>query len=107
MIGLTAFRCIMRDPLMAGIPLVLETPAPDAPTPAEHLSIWTKEIALLYEIQEIEDDEWEVKKEEIEKRWRKERDAINPPKEKKKPAAKGKAKKIKKVEDDGCSHDED
>ncbi|OWZ26215.1 AP endonuclease 1 [Cryptococcus neoformans A2-102-5] len=107
MIGLTAFRCIMRDPLMAGIPLVLETPAPDAPTPAEHLSIWTKEIALLYEIQEIEDDEWEVKKGEIEKRWRKERDAINPPKEKKKPAAKGKAKKIKKVEDDGCSHDED
>lgn len=98
----------MRDPLMAGIPLVLETPAPDSSIPAEHLSIWTKEIALLYEIQAIEDEEWEVKKGEIEERWRKERDAINPPKEKKKkPIARGKTKKAKKAEDEGCPHDED
>ncbi|ODN77018.1 hypothetical protein L202_05564 [Cryptococcus amylolentus CBS 6039] len=97
-IGLTAFRLLMRDPLMAGIPIVLETPAPDGPTPSDHVSIWSKEIAMLYEIQAIPDDEWDTKKVEIEARWRKERDAINPPKEKKKPAPKGKAKKGKKAE---------
>lgn len=113
-IGLTAFREVMRDPLMAGIPLILETPASGNPLEAGELSLWTKEIQLLYEIQGIEDEEWETKKVEIEARWRAERDKLNPPKEKKVKAkketvAKGKAKgKAKKDDDEACeSHDED
>ncbi|WVN87216.1 uncharacterized protein L203_102393 [Cryptococcus depauperatus CBS 7841] len=97
-IGLSAFRCIMRDPLMAGIPIVLETPAADGPTAKEHVSIWSKEISLLYEIQGLDDAEWELRREEIEMRWRKERDTINPPKEKK--AASKKTKQTKKKESD-------
>ncbi|WVF67057.1 hypothetical protein IAT40_001801 [Kwoniella sp. CBS 6097] len=110
-IGLTGFRCLMRDPLMAGIPLVLETPAPEKALEVGDLAIWMREIKLLYEIQGIEDVEWEKRKDEIEERWRKERDSINPPKEKgpkgkvgakatakAKPTAKGKGKKGKKEE---------
>ncbi|WVQ83456.1 hypothetical protein IAT38_005597 [Cryptococcus sp. DSM 104549] len=98
-IGLTAFRALMRDPLMSGIPLVLETPGAESPIASEHLAIWTREIALLYEIQAIEDDEWEAKKDEIEKRWRAERNRLSPPKEKKKAAPKAKGKKGKKEEE--------
>lgn len=97
-IGLTGFREMMRDPRMAGIPMVLETPS--GPEDVVVSEIWGKEIALLYEIQGVEDAEWEEKKGEIEARWRKERDAIAPPKEKKKPAAKGGKKKAKKEESD-------
>ncbi|WVW79866.1 hypothetical protein I302_101836 [Kwoniella bestiolae CBS 10118] len=89
-IGLTGFRCIMRDPLMSGIPLILETPAPEKALEVGDLAIWMREIKLLYEIQGISDEDWKVKKDEIEARWRKERDGINPPKEKG-PKAKGKA----------------
>lgn len=113
-IGLTAFREIMRDPLMAGIPLILETPASANALEVGELSLWTKEIQLLYEIQGVEDNEWETKKVEIEARWRAERDKMNPPKEKKvkakkEPAAKGKGKgKGKKKDEEACeSHDED
>lgn len=121
-IGLTAFRSIMRDPLMSGIPLILETPADDNPLEAGELSLWQREIKLLYEIQSISDAEWPEKKVEIEARWRAERDVLNPPKEKKvkgpKPKAvkeakapkgkKGKAtKKDEEVDDEGCeSHAE-
>ncbi|WRT65362.1 uncharacterized protein IL334_002305 [Kwoniella shivajii] len=87
-IGLTGFRCLMRDPLMSGIPLVLETPAPEKALEVGDLAIWMKEIKLLYEIQAMDDKDWILKKVEIEDRWRKERDSINPPKEK---APKGKA----------------
>ncbi|KAK8861252.1 hypothetical protein IAR55_002071 [Kwoniella newhampshirensis] len=110
-IGLSAFRSIMRDPLMSGIPLVLETPAPDAPVPTDQLAIWTKEIALLYEIQGIDDAEWETRKGEIEQKWRVERDMINPPKEKGpkgKAAAKAKPKGKKgKKQEDSEEEDED
>jgi AP endonuclease-1 len=110
-IGLTAFREIMRDPLMAGIPLILETPAANNPLEVGELCLWMKEIHLLYEIQAIEDDEWDTKQVEIEARWRAERDKLNPPKEKKvkekkAPAAKGKAKK-KKDEEECESHGEE
>ncbi|WWD08750.1 hypothetical protein V865_006863 [Kwoniella europaea PYCC6329] len=105
-IGLTGFRCIMRDPLMSGIPLVLETPAPEKALEVGDLAIWMREIKLLYEIQGIDDEQWEVKKDEIEARWRQERDSINPPKDKgpgpkakAKSAPKGK-KKAKKDESD-------
>nr|XP_031859317.1 uncharacterized protein CI109_005346 [Kwoniella shandongensis]KAA5526389.1 hypothetical protein CI109_005346 [Kwoniella shandongensis] len=115
-IGLTAFRSIMRDPLMSGIPLVLETPAPDAPIPSDQIAIWQKEIAMLYEIQAIDDVEWETKKVEIEARWRAERDRINPPKEKgpkgkaaakTKPKPKAKGKKGKKEESSEEDDDDD
>ncbi|OCF43410.1 AP endonuclease 1 [Kwoniella heveanensis CBS 569] len=118
-IGLTGFRCLMRDPLMAGIPLVLETPAPEKALEVGDLAIWQREIKLLYEIQGIEDEEWEKRKGEIEERWRKERDSINPPKEKgpkgkgatakggkAKPAAKGKGKKGKKAEETSDEEDD-
>ncbi|WVR04124.1 hypothetical protein IAU60_001123 [Kwoniella sp. DSM 27419] len=101
-IGLTGFRCLMRDPLMSGIPLVLETPAPEKALEMGDLALWAREIKLLYEIQGIDDDAWETSKGEIEKRWRAERDSINPPKEKgpkAKAAPKGK-KKGKKAESD-------
>ncbi|WWC87604.1 uncharacterized protein L201_002494 [Kwoniella dendrophila CBS 6074] len=96
-IGLTGFRCLMRDPVMSGIPIVLETPAPEKALEVGDLAIWMREIKLLYEIQGINDQDWETKKDEIEERWRKERDSINPPKEKgpkgkAKPAPKGKKK---------------
>lgn len=97
-IGLSGFRELVRDPRMAGIPMVLETPS--GPEDAVVSAVWAKEVALLYEIQQVEDGEWEEKKVEIEGRWRKERDAIAPPKNKeKKPAAKGKGKKKAKKEE--------
>lgn len=103
-IGLSGFRQIMRDPLMSGIPLILETPAAENPLDVGELAIWVKEIALLYRIQAIPDDEWAEQEEGIKEEWRKVRDVMNPPKEKKKPAAKkgkGKAKKGEDDEDDG------
>lgn len=104
-IGLTAFRCIMRDPRMSHIPLILETPAADKPLEVGELAVWVKEIKLLHEIQAIADDEWPAKRSAIEKRWRADRDVMNPPKE-----PKGKAKNAKKAkkgkkdedEDEGC-----
>lgn len=105
----------MRDPLMSGIPLVLETPAADNPLDVGELAIWTKEIALLYRIQGIEDQEWEKQKEGIVQEWRKVRDVMNPPKEKKPKATaaagakgkgKGKGKKKADEEDDDSDLDE-
>jgi AP endonuclease-1 len=95
----------MRDPLMEGIPLVLETPATVGnPLESGELAVWVREIKLLYEIQGIEDEEWfgGGKKEEIEARWRSERDELCPPKEPKE--KKVKEKKVKgegKVKDKG------
>ena len=100
-IGLTGFRALMRDPAMVGIPMVLETPSgPAGAVENGDLDIWTREIKLLYEIQGIPDDEWDAKKNVIEQRWRKERDALNPPKEKKAPAKKKGAAKKKKNDDE-------
>jgi AP endonuclease-1 len=90
-IGLSAFRCIMRDPLMAGIPLVLETPAADNPLESGELAIWKKEIELLYRIQAMGDEEWAAGEEGVREAWRKVRDEMNPPKERK-PKGKGKGK---------------
>ncbi|WWC68894.1 uncharacterized protein I206_102830 [Kwoniella pini CBS 10737] len=106
-IGLTGFRCIMRDPLMSGIPLVLETPAPEKALETGDFAIWMREIKLLYEIQGIEDEEWSNKKDEIEQRWRKERDSINPPKEKGPPKSKTAPKGKKKSKKDDSEEDED
>jgi len=92
---------------MAGIPLILETPAASNPLEVGELSLWTKEIQMLYEIQAIEDDEWEKKQVEIEARWRAERDKLNPPKEKKVKEKKVKAKKGKKDEEECESHGEE
>lgn len=81
---------------MSGIPLVLETPAAENPLEVGELAIWVKEITLLYQIQAIPDDEWAEKEETIREEWRKVRDVMNPPKEKKVAAGKkgkGKAKK--------------
>jgi AP endonuclease-1 len=100
----------MRDPLMAGIPLVLETPANEKALEAGELSLWTKEIKMLYEIQGINDDEWPAKRIEIEARWRIERDKLNPPKIKEKgpKGKKGKGKKAKgDVEEDDSDDGDD
>ncbi|BEJ12568.1 hypothetical protein CspHIS471_0210280 [Cutaneotrichosporon sp. HIS471] len=91
-IGLTGFRELVRDPRMAGIPMALETPS--GPEDGVMSEIWAKEVALLYEIQAVPDTEWEERKVEIEARWRKERDAISPPKAK--PVKKTASKKGKK-----------
>lgn len=98
-IGLTAFRELMRDPLMAGIPIILETPAADNPLDVGELAIWMKEIGLLYEIQRIEDAEWPQREKEISVKWRAERDLMNPPKEKGEKGGK-KGKKGKKGKDE-------
>lgn len=97
----------MCDFFMMGILFVFEIFVLDVLIFVEYFFIWIKEIVFLYEIQVIEDDEWDVKKGEIEKWWRKEWDVINLFKEKKKFVVKGKVKKVKKVEDDGCFYDED
>ncbi|EIW67850.1 hypothetical protein TREMEDRAFT_33014 [Tremella mesenterica DSM 1558] len=105
-IGLSAFRQIMRDQRLQNIPMVLETPAPEKALEAGNLAIWTKEIQLLYEIQGISDDEWVNKEEEIMVRWRKERDEINPPKEKPPKGAKApKGKKGKKDKEESEEED--
>lgn len=92
-IGLSGFRNLMRDSGMAGIPMVLETPSgPGKSVEDGELDMWTKEVGLLYEIQKIGDDEWtEDKEKEVTARWRKVRDAIDPPKGKGKPPPKKKA----------------
>jgi deoxyribonuclease-4 len=41
-LGLEVFRWIMNDPRLDGIPMVLETPNPDA---------WAREVALLYSLE--------------------------------------------------------
>lgn len=82
---------------MAGIPLVLETPAADNPLDVGELAIWMKEIELLYRIQSIEDEDWAKEEEGIRESWRIVRDKMNPPKEK---AVKGKGKKGKKGKDE-------
>lgn len=97
-IGLTGFRCLMRDGRMQGIPMVLETPSGDG----DEMEVWKEEIALLYEIQKVEDGDWEEKKGEIAARWRKRRSEIAPAKVK---AVKGKAKGKRKKDD--SSEDED
>ena len=99
-IGLTGFRALMRDPLMAGIPICLETPAADKPLEVGELAIWKHEIELLYRIQRIEDDEWAKEEQSITEEWNKLRDQMNPPKEKKPAAGKGKVKKAKKEDSD-------
>jgi AP endonuclease-1 len=88
----------MRDPLMAGIPICLETPAADKPLEVGELAVWKHEIELLYRIQRIEDEEWAKEEQGITEEWRKVRDVMNPPKEKKAPGGKGKGKKGKKGE---------
>jgi AP endonuclease-1 len=95
----------MLDPLMSGIPLILETPAAENPLEVGELAIWVKEIALLYKIQAIPDEEWTEKEEGIREEWRKVRDVMNPPKEKKPAAKKGKGK-AKKGESDDDEGDE-
>ena len=100
----------MRDPLMSGIPLILETPAPEKALEFGDLALWAREIKLLYEIQGIEDDEWLTKEAEIEKRWRKERDILNPPKppkEKKPKGEKTQAKKENKAKSKGKGAEDD
>lgn len=106
-IGLTGFRELVRDPRMTGIPMVLETPSgPEDPVVSP---VWVKEVALLYEIQSVPEEEWESKKMEIEARWRKERDELAPPKTKevKKTASKAKGKKAKKDESESEAEDSD
>lgn len=97
----------MRDPHFAGIPLVLETPVPTGSPgrPNAELQINEKEIELLYRIQAIEDDVWEKEKDQISADWRKLRDELDPPKEKKAPKAK-KGKKGKQDEDEEDEDDE-
>lgn len=92
-IGLSGFRNLVRDAGVAGIPMVLETPSGPAKSVEDgELDIWTKEIALLYEIQRIDDADWNAKEQEITARWRAERNAIDPPKAGKPPPKKAPAK---------------
>lgn len=108
-IGLTAFRLILRNPHFAGIPIILETPLPEPSkgTPNAELSVCDKEIELLYRVQAIEDDEWELQKDQIAAEWRVERDKLNPPKEPKEKGKKPAAKKGKKGKKDEEEDDED
>ena len=86
--------------------MILETPQNPSDN-GEALILEAMETKMLYEIQQIGDDDWEEKKLEIEKRWRADRDRLNPPKEKGPKAPKPKKNK-KKKEEEGCeSHDED
>ena len=98
----------MRDPLVSGIPLILETPAPEKALEFSDLAIWAREIKLLYEIQAISDADWVRTEGEIEKRWRVERDLLNPPKPPKTPKEKKPKveKKGKKGEKGKLSDDE-
>jgi AP endonuclease-1 len=94
----------MRDPRMAGIPLILETPPPNKATGLTSTEPHDKlEIELLYRIQAMEDEEWEEKKAEIEGEWRKKRDSMMG--EKKEKATKGgkkaKAKEAKEPKSKG------
>ena len=50
-LGLEAFRLIMNDPRLRGLPLVLETPSGDDP------SVWAREIALLHSLVGLRGDE--------------------------------------------------
>ena len=94
----------MRDPHFAGVPIILETPLPEASkAPNSELCLCDKEIELLYRIQAIEDAEWEVQKDQITAEWRAERDKLSPPKEKKAP----KGKKGKKGQDDDDDEDDE
>ena len=94
----------MRDPHFAGIPIILETPLPEASkTPNSELCLCDKEIELLYRIQAIEDAEWESQKDQITAEWRAERDRLSPPKEKKGP----KAKKDKKGQEEDEDEDDE
>lgn len=45
-LGLEAFRCLMNDARLEGLPLVLETPSEDE-NKKEDKRIWAEEIALL------------------------------------------------------------
>jgi AP endonuclease-1 len=98
-IGLPCFRLIVRDPRLARIPLILETPT------FEETSVWRREIEILYELQHVEGTEEDVaaKLGEMTEAWRKElaemrRISGKGPKEKKAPAVKG--KKGKKGDDE-------
>lgn len=96
----------MRDPHLAGLPLILETPVPDPVQGMANaeLRVCDKEIELLYRIQGIDDEAWEKEKDAIAAEWRQVRDGLNPPKEKK--AGKGKGKKGKDAEEDEDEEDE-
>ncbi|KAI5451430.1 DNA-(apurinic or apyrimidinic site) lyase [Naganishia albida] len=102
-IGLACFRLIVRDPRLAHIPLILETPT------VEETSVWRREIEILYELQHVDGSEEEVtaKLQEMTDAWKTElaemrRVSGKGPKEKKAPAAKGKkGKKAEPEEGDG------
>eukprot|EP00741_Cyanophora_paradoxa_P013049 tig00020675_g12602.t1 len=50
-IGLQAFRCIMNDPRLDGVPLLLETPA----GAAEGLDVYRAEVSALYALEGCDD----------------------------------------------------
>ncbi|KAL6076150.1 AP endonuclease 2 [Balamuthia mandrillaris] len=51
-IGLEAFRCLMQDKRMDGIPMVLETPAGSP-------GIYTEEVKMLYDLEQMEEEEFQ------------------------------------------------
>lgn len=96
-IGLPCFRLIVRDPRLARIPLILETPT------FEETAVWRREIEILYELQHVEGSPGDVaaRLDEMTRAWRGElaemrRVSGKGPKEKKTP----KGKKGKQGDDD-------
>lgn len=122
-LSISAFSHIVSDPRVAGIPLILETPAFDGPGSAlaEGMEIWQKEVEVLHRIGDApkrggdaELEEWAEEIQVVVGEMKSKKDA----KEKEKKgrtqgrSAGGKVKKRRKVEDDegedSCdSHDDE
>lgn len=101
-IGLAAFRFVVRDERLAGIPLILETPT------FEETEVWQREIKLLYELQEVDgtDAQVEARLKQMTEDWRKELAEMRRKSGKDQPKA-PKAKKGKKADQDENSDDDE
>jgi AP endonuclease-1 len=111
-IGLAAFRFIVRDPRLAKIPLILETPT------FEETEVWKREMEILYQLQEVEgtDEEVEVILKEMTDSWRDELKEMRaksgkgpkpkPAKKEKTPTTKKKGRGKKESDDDDSGGDE-
>ena len=82
-IGLRGFHCLMNDPRLANIPLILETPSekPDPKDPKKKIedkSVWTKEIKLLESLigMDPEGAEYKTLEKELADRGRAEREEM-------------------------------
>lgn len=101
-IGLEAFRCIMNDKRLEGLPLILETPSEDE-NKKEDKSIWAKEIKLLESLigQAPSDPEFLRKAEQLSQLGKHDRDAARQKAEKKTKSVAQKKARISRKEKKG------